>query len=290
MNKFQNYVCENCDRDNLTYSIEYWKKEYQAGKIDYSEMQHKVNADFYKEYLDNFCETKLKNGRRPSQESRTGLVNLELVQWLVIYDEQNRKAQFVPFVFNNDQTKIKTLLDNKLYTIYPDEASLQREISRLDSLNASKIYSELVKENERMNRNIRGASINKRSLEETARARAGFETKKQIREKLYDLLKTDYTRNRKVDSVKIYDSFALMDSYVFFKSCADSRGYRGMLLNKYVKNIDNQYVLDLDYIATIANGISELESVSMLYFLEERDIQNKLVEKQTRASKKITDF
>ena len=288
--RFQNFVWEHCNKDNLTYSVERWKKEYNLGKIDYVEMQHKINADFYNEYLDHFCETKLKIGRRPSQESRAGLVDIELVQWLAIYNEQERRAQFVPFVFNNEQTKIKTLLDNKLYVLFPNESTMHQEIERLKTKHFNIIYSQLLHESERSNTNIRGASINKRSLEQSARTRAEFEAKKEIRSLLYESLKADYTRNRHVDSAKIHDSFALMDSYPFYKFCADSRGYRGMLLNKYLKNIDGRYVLDLDYIDTIANGISELESISMIYFLEERDLQNDLIAKQTSTSRKITDF
>ena len=218
--RFQNFVWEHCNKDNLTYSVERWKKEYNLGKIDYVEMQHKINADFYNEYLDHFCETKLKIGRRPSQESRAGLVDIELVQWLAIYNVQERRAQFVPFVFNNDQTKIKTLLDNKLYVLFPNESTMHQEIERLKTKHFNIIYSQLLHESERANTNIRGASINKRSLEQSARTRAEFEAKKEIRSLLYESLKADYTRNRHVDSAKIHDSFALMDSYPFYKFCA----------------------------------------------------------------------
>ena len=286
---FQNMIRNICGKnDNLNYSIEFWKKAYDKNQIDYMEMQNNINGEFYNEYLEHFKQTRIKTGINPKRDSRLGLLNIALLYWLAIYDEKTGNATYIPFVFNNDQTKIKTLLNNKMYTI-DNEQSLREKMNEMQTRKTNQILNELIKVN-----NIRAKSkeneYTKQHLQELATKQVREEVLKDLRNRLYDILKQDYTRSGQPDYMKIFDTFTLMNTSPVYKNCADSRGLLGVFLNKYLIKIDDKYIINLDDIQSITQGISELETVSLRYKLEEMHIHNSITKMQETSTRDITDF
>ena len=286
---FQNMIQNICGKnDNLNYSIKFWKKAYDKNQIDYAEMQNNINGEFYNEYLEYFKQTRIKTGINPKRDSRLGLLNIALLYWLVIYDERTVNVEFVPFVFNNDQTKIKTLLDNKMYVL-DDEQNLHNKIQEEQKSKTNKILNELIKVNNIKTKNKQN-SYTLQHLTDLATKQAREETLQDIRNKLYEILKQDYIRNRQPNFVTISDTFTLINSYPIYKNCADSRGLLGVFLNKYLIKIDDKYIINLDDIKAITQGICELETVSLRYKLTEQNIHNSIVKTQESNTRKITDF
>ena len=286
---FQNMIQNICGKnDNLNYSIKFWKKAYDKNQIDYAEMQNNINGEFYNEYLEYFKQTRIKTGINPKRDSRLGLLNIALLYWLVIYDERTVNVEFVPFVFNNDQTKIKTLLDNKMYVL-DDEQNLHNKIQEAQKSKTNKILNELIKVNNIKTKNKQN-SYTLQHLTDLATKQAREEILQDIRNKLYEILKQDYIRNRQPNFVTISDTFTLINSYPIYKNCADSRGLLGVFLNKYLIKIDDKYIINLDDIKAITQGICELETVSLRYKLTEQNIHNSIVKTQESNTRKITDF